>query len=445
MRVPEIFFRRMILALLLFCPWRVGVAEQPLNSASLTNGLEALGGSARAMALGSAYVAITGDSSSIFWNPAGLAGMESGQIALHHNSWLQGQTQETLAGAFPAGGAGAFGFSASYLDDGVFQQRDSLGNLTGSYSANRLGLGLSWGKNWLPNLAFGLSAKGTLQDAAGTSTAIFSGDVGMTWTPVKNLSLGLAWMNWGTYSQGAPTAEVARAGISYLFSTAPSLRTLVAAAYAFQPFGSDSVEGGLEEVLHSFIALRAGYVLSLRDNQWGGLNGLTAGLGFQFNDFNLDYAYLPMGDLASTHRVSLAYSFGLGEKPSPTMTPFAQSSAYSGAATPTATPSPSVLGSAFTPTPTAEPEKLQIFFALPDSQTSVDAQANTQTAADIQAYLVRIRENSTDAGAWLGIGVKYAQTGQKQRALQCLEEALRLQPDNAKAKAWLKWIQSQVP
>jgi hypothetical protein len=41
----------------------------------------------------------------------------------------------------------------------------------------------------------------------------------------------------------------------------------------------------------------------------GGLSNFSAGFGFRRNLFSLDYAFVPLGDLGTTHRVSLNFRF----------------------------------------------------------------------------------------------------------------------------------------
>ncbi|MBI4064288.1 MAG: hypothetical protein HY401_08330, partial [Elusimicrobia bacterium] len=37
--------------------------------------------------------------------------------------------------------------------------------------------------------------------------------------------------------------------------------------------------------------------------------GIAAGLGFKHMGLNIDYAFVPFGNLGNTHRVSLGYRF----------------------------------------------------------------------------------------------------------------------------------------
>src|ERR1700734_2571980 len=56
------------------------------SAASTAVPLDYLEGSARDLALGSAFVGIADDSSAIFFNSAGLSGLQNPEVSLNHNS-----------------------------------------------------------------------------------------------------------------------------------------------------------------------------------------------------------------------------------------------------------------------------------------------------------------------------------------------------------------------
>jgi len=69
------------------------------------------------------------------------------------------------------------------------------------------------------------------------------------------------------------------------------------------------------------IALRAGYQVNYPDPQLSGLTGLTLGLGYNLTRaMALDYAMVPVGDLGTTHRLSLSFKFDCPGKVKPAVT-----------------------------------------------------------------------------------------------------------------------------
>ena len=46
-------------------------------------------------------------------------------------------------------------------------------------------------------------------------------------------------------------------------------------------------------------------------------SGLTAGFGFRISSLNVDYAFVPYGDLGNAHRFSLSYNFNVNAPQQP--------------------------------------------------------------------------------------------------------------------------------
>ena len=154
------------------------------------------GGTARAMSMGSAVVGMPQGSASLLWNPAGLGLMNEGmELGLHHNSGLGDLIQETLVFAMPMGELGGFAAALNYQDNGVFEGRDNLGNLTSNYSATTMGVNLGWGKQWFRNFSAGAVVKFNLQTLAANSYSAFAMDFGVLWSPIADLNLGLTYSN----------------------------------------------------------------------------------------------------------------------------------------------------------------------------------------------------------------------------------------------------------
>jgi hypothetical protein len=303
-------FKRISWAVLLFLAI-AGAAPAAVNSvAGLANPLDNAGVSARALAMGSAFVGVADDSSALLWNSAGLGGLRDPEIALHHNSWLAGILQETAVGVMPLGRLGGVGLSVNYVNYGTFAGYDANGERQGDYSANRFGFGLGWGKEFIPGLSAGAAIKGAMRNVDNNSSSDASADFGALWAPLPGLRLGVDVANLGTKVDGYNQALDIRVGASYLHRVAADNRLLLAASGTVEPQGVNRLHVGAEDLIHNFLALRIGYQANLAETQIQGLSGLTAGGGISFSGLGLDYAFLPYGDLGAAHRVSLSYKFG---------------------------------------------------------------------------------------------------------------------------------------
>ena len=302
--------------------------------------------SARAIGLGSTYVGIAEGSAALLWNPAGLGGLLCPEIALHHKSGLLGAYQETAVLGLPLGVGNGLGISLNYGDNGDFEGRDILGNLTGSYSARAYGGSLGWGFKH-SDFGLGLAVKYNQQALAGSSTSAFAGDLGLLWNPSEYFNLGAAYSNFGPDVSGHPLAQGLRVGLSSYLGKGSDLQWLLAVSGESLKDSDNSVHLGLESSLFKTLALRAGYAFDVpKPAEANGLSGWTFGGGITLESLSLDYAFVPLGDIGNTQRVSLTYGFGGcadRPKPKPAPTPAPQAKAKPApvpvaAATPAQTP-----------------------------------------------------------------------------------------------------------
>lgn len=143
----------------------------------------------RAAALGQAATADGGSSEAAFWNPAGLALMERGEVAAHHaQTFVSNNTALSVFFASPR--IGAFGVSAYLVDFGSQGVRPPDGPVTGEFSPKNIELLASYGTHLIGSLAFGLNYKliQFRQDCSG-DCGIFPTQVGTT----HGVDLGLQY------------------------------------------------------------------------------------------------------------------------------------------------------------------------------------------------------------------------------------------------------------
>ena len=264
------------------------------------------GGTARAMSMGSAVVGLPQGSASLFWNPAGLASMDALELGLHHNSGLGEAIQETVVFGMPMGAFGSFAVSLNYVDNGTFEGRDIVGVQLANYTAGDLGVNLGWGYQLLPGFSGGVAVKYNLQTLASQSYSAYSMDAGILWNAFSTLNLGVTYSNLGTTVAGSQMDTGIRVGASYSFMK----ELLVAVSSELKPAGFERMQAGAESILVPGVALRAGYVFNFASPNLEGLTGLTAGIGVEvLKDVMFDYAYIPYGELGTSHRISLVCKF----------------------------------------------------------------------------------------------------------------------------------------
>jgi len=257
-----------------------------------------MGIGARATAMGGAYTAIADDGTSLYWNPAGLAQIENTQISAMYNLWFQEVRQGYLNLVFPFLG-GRAGLSANYVNMGQIEGRDEEGNPIGEFSASDINISLGYARRISSRLMFGASI-GILQETiAEDKDSTFSGNAGILFKMSDSFSLGLACQNIGSKLGEDPLPLTYRGGIAL------RLESLTISADAVKAVDDDMYFcAGLEWWVVDILALRAGY----RTGQDIG-SGMSAGIGLKISRINIDYAYVPYGDLGNIHRVSLRIKF----------------------------------------------------------------------------------------------------------------------------------------
>ncbi len=258
-----------------------------------------LGVGARAAALGDAFTVIVDDSTSLYWNPAGLAKMEKRQFSATYNMWFAGINQGYLGMGFPLAREGVAAGGVNYVDMGDFDGRDEAGNPTGTFTASALNYQLGYANRVGEKLTWGISA-GIVQDTiAEDIKSTYAANLGLIFRSSESLSLGLALQNIGGQLGSDPLPFVAKVGMAYTW------KSLLLVLDIASPTDNDLYYcAGIEWWIMDGIALRAGY----KTNQDIG-EGLTAGLGFNKGKIRFDYAYVPYGELGDTHKVLLGMSF----------------------------------------------------------------------------------------------------------------------------------------
>jgi outer membrane protein OmpA-like peptidoglycan-associated protein len=284
-------------------------ADTILPAASLAMPLDEQNGTARAMAMGSAYTGVAEGSSALLWNPAGLGVMENMEIGIHHNSSPGDLVQEIAVIGIPAGTFGGLAISINYSDNGIFDIRDNSGQLlAGTNNAGEKGIKAGWGREWMPGVYAGVAINAAQKTLADRVYYAFTGDIGLLWKATPSFTFGAAYSNLGGKIENYAVASDFRAGGSYGFDFGKSNRFLLAFSGETQANGLSRLNTGIEFTGFSMPALRFGYIYNFSNQGLSGLMGITAGIGIKVQDFTLDYAFVPSGELGSSHRLSLTYS-----------------------------------------------------------------------------------------------------------------------------------------
>jgi len=274
-----------------------------------------IGCGARAIAMGEAFSAVSDDANAIYWNPAGLSQIDCSEVSAMHAIWLESINYDYLAYAQPLRNA-TIGASLNYLSMSSIDKMTELGEKDGTFSPYDSAFNLAYAKKIGP-ITGGINVKYIKQQIDDETASGFAVDLGTLHRLSDNLKGAVVIHNIGPeikfIDEGDPLPLSIRLGLSYRLGD-----KLLLALDGVAPIDNDpNVHVGCEYRLNGIkkvpIALRMGYKTTTTSDL-DALSGLSAGLGFNVGGLDIDYAWVPYGDLGDTHRISLGMKFASSGK-----------------------------------------------------------------------------------------------------------------------------------
>lgn len=284
-------------------------------------------GSARAMSLGGAYVALSEGADAMAWNPAGLAVTQQRELGFSYLRYIQDVDSPLyLAYAHPMGRT-TWGANLSYISIDGFDVRDAQGVPQPGQEVGvrdglmSIGLARSF---WYEKLFLGSALRVVHEDIAGAVKDTVVGDVGVILKPNPTLSLGFAVQNFGSGASNVP--RITRGGAGVRLGEFLTVGLELTKASDSGPRVGMGAEFQLpEEYLDvGQLALRIGYrnADSLGQSDDATLKSLrldrASNLSFGFGMYtsqafgygvSLDYAFVPMGALGTVDQISVKMKF----------------------------------------------------------------------------------------------------------------------------------------
>jgi hypothetical protein len=317
----------------------------------------------RSGAMGDGGVALSPDANATYWNPSKLAFIEQDDnVTLSYSPWLRNLEPDIslsyLSYVHKVDDRNSVGFSLRYFDIGNVNLTDIQGNSEGDFTPTEFSFDASFARKFgdsfslgltlryiHSNLSNGSASSPTEGEKAGNAVAA---DVSFYYKqPTEDdglFAFGADISNIGTkmsYSIGGPSYYLPtnlRIGAANTWNLDDSQFTLSLDLNKLlvptQPNSSVSVPGGIfqsftdasaseefKEIYYSLgaeywynktFALRGGYYYENEDK--GGRQYLTLGVGVKYQDFGFDFSYLAASQqnspLANTLRFTLSAAFG---------------------------------------------------------------------------------------------------------------------------------------
>ncbi|MBI5247133.1 MAG: hypothetical protein HY923_08120 [Elusimicrobia bacterium] len=284
-------------------------------------------GSARAMAMSGAFVALAEGSDAMTWNPAGLAVTQQRELSFSYLRYVQDVDSPLYLGYAHPMGRTTWGANLSYVSISGFDVRDAQGvpqpgeDVGVRDGLASIGIARSF---WYEKLFLGSSIRVVHEDIAGAVKDTFVGDVGAILKPNPTLSLGFAVQNFG--SGATNVARITRGGAGVRLGDFVTVGLELSKA---SDSGARISLGGEFQLPEEYLdvgqlTLRVGYrnadslgqssdetLKSLRLDRASNLSfgfGMYTSQAFGYG-VSMDYAFVPYGALGTVDQISVKLKF----------------------------------------------------------------------------------------------------------------------------------------
>ncbi len=294
---------------------------------------------ARGAAMAEAMTSLETASSSLFFNPAGMANMKGfADVSASMNQWIAGINHNAFALALsPAKGEyGVLGFSLQYVDYGMFQGTVVDKTLdqgyvdTGDFSLSAMAIGIGYAKRLNDRFSVGGQVRWVHQDLGESvvpeiSTALdttertasneiepLSFDFGTQFkTGFKSLVFGMSVRNFSKeikyVEEGFQLPLVFNMGISMdvmdLVGKMPFEQSLIVSIDASHHRDHpEQLKFGVDYKALGMLSLRGGYVTNNDED------GISFGMGISRYGLTLDYTVTPFGVFNEVRRMTARFS-----------------------------------------------------------------------------------------------------------------------------------------
>lgn len=314
MRNKTLFFTVSLFFLLTITPLPLFCTDVDSKAGTAGFGFLKIGAGARAVAMGNAFAGMTKDVHCSYWNPAGLAWIEDRLATATYLNYLLDIQSGYIGYAQPYKNMGVFGITMQYMNFGDFDKTDISGKTIGSFGANDIAIGFSYGRVMSDDLSVGATFYPLIRESIDEYSALaMAFNLGCQYHfPVEaGLTVGASVQNVGTtldgftdYKDDLPLNLKLGGGLR--LSHLPLLLAFDLNKSVDQDLRFNL---GGELTPNDMLFLRAGYKFNTSDLKVGTNKddyvGITGGFGLILRSYTVDYALSSFGELGLVHRVTV--------------------------------------------------------------------------------------------------------------------------------------------
>ena len=320
------------------------------NIATTSAAFLEIGPGARSLGMGSAYVSVADDASSIYWNPAGMANVSNPQVQSYYAPWLVETQFYYNTAVVPMGQFGSIGlsFTAVTMDEMMVRtvqepEPDAYGQ---KFDAGNIAMGIAYAKKLTDRFSFGFQTKFIQESIWQMKAQGFAVDIGTIFVTKRDLNIGMSISNYGgkmgmegvntlvdididetiygnndridgylSTSQW-PLPLIFRFGLSKTFTLSPIINCLVAVDAIHPNNNPEYLNIGFEYSLMDIIFIRTGksHTLYTLGDSIGPEHGYSFGAGVKYQIprgplLNIDYVLTQFGVFNNVQGYSISINF----------------------------------------------------------------------------------------------------------------------------------------
>jgi opacity protein-like surface antigen len=303
-----------------------------------------IGQGARAIGMGSAFVGVVNDVSSIYWNPAGLTKAQGINVIFDHTLWIADIKYNYFAASYNLGNYGTVGISYTGSDIGemrvtTISQPEGTGE---TFTSTQAAFSIAYAMQLTESFSIGFNPKFIYESIWRMNATAFALDLGVQYvTPFDGAILAMSISNFGTSMQLLGNSNLVLHDLdpgstgnngdipAYLETNSWALPLNFRVGVAYNPYFSDlhkvivaidamhpsddyeSVNFGAEYAYDDLIFIRGGFKsLFLKDSE----ESFSLGFGLMQKligsvVLKIDYAYQDFGRFSDIQKFSLSVTF----------------------------------------------------------------------------------------------------------------------------------------
>ena len=327
------------------------------NVATTSAAFLEIGPGARSLGMGSAYVSVANDASSLYWNPAGIVNVSRPEVQSFYTPWLVETQYYYNTAVVPLGPYGNLGFSftAITMDEMIVStvQDPEPSDYGQKFDAGNISMGIAYAKKLTDRFSFGFQTKFIQESIWQMNAQGFAVDIGTLFITKRDLRIGMSVSNFGgklgmegnntlvdidvdenIYGNNDridgnlgtakwPLPLMFRFGISREFTFASNMKCLFAVDAIHPNNNPEYLNIGLEYSAMDMVFLRVGkshtfYELSFQEDDQnigiGPEQGLSFGAGVKYQIprgpmINIDYVFTDFGIFNNIEGYSISFTF----------------------------------------------------------------------------------------------------------------------------------------